>query len=134
VLFAHPERAEAIQHNPDRVRDLVGRGALVQSNASSVLGDHGRVVTQTIQALLRNGLVHVLASDAHSATWRPPGVDDARRAAARLLGVWPEVLDWMVETGPRLILDGGPVRPPRMLPPTVAPLPERERRPAGPRA
>jgi protein-tyrosine phosphatase len=134
VLFAHPERAEAIQHNPDRLRDLVGRGALVQSNASSLLGDHGRRVTQTVQSLLRNGLIHILASDAHSATWRPPGVGDAQTQAARTLGVWPEDLDWMVETGPRQILDGGPVRPPRFAPYLAASTADRERRAAGPRA
>jgi protein-tyrosine phosphatase len=140
VLIAHPERAEAIQHNPDRLRDLVGRGALVQSNGSSLLGDHGRLVTQTAQLLLRNGLIHVLASDAHSATWRPPGVAEARAVAARTLGVWPGDLDWMVDEGPRLILDGGVVRPPRFVAPSgaLAPRPAersaRERRPAGPRA
>ena len=133
VLFAHPERAQAIQHNPDRLRDLVGRGALVQSNASSLLGDHGRLVTKTVESLLRNGLIHILASDAHSATWRPPGVGGARAIAARMLGVWPEDLDWMVDAGPRQILDGGPVRPPRLVP-QAASAPVRERRPAGPRA
>jgi len=133
VLFAHPERAEAIQHNPDRLRDLVGRGALVQSNASSILGDHGRPVTQTVQSLLRNGLIHILASDAHSATWRPPGVAEALTLAARTLGVWPEDLDWMVDAGPRQILDGGPVRPPRFVAHPAAAT-ARERRPAGPRA
>ena len=44
-----PNAREAIQHNPDRLRDLVGRGALVQSNASSLLGDHGRLVTKTVE-------------------------------------------------------------------------------------
>ncbi|MEZ0285148.1 MAG: CpsB/CapC family capsule biosynthesis tyrosine phosphatase, partial [Thermoleophilia bacterium] len=33
VIIAHPERAEAIQRAPDRMRDLVGRGALVQLTA-----------------------------------------------------------------------------------------------------
>lgn len=140
VLIAHPERAEAIQHNPDRLRDLVGRGALVQSNASSFTGDHGRLVAQTAELLVRNGLVHVLASDAHSATWRPPGAREGLAAAARALGVWPDELAWMVDEGPRQILSGGPVRPPRITvrPSTEAvrgPLPPtRERRPAAPRA
>jgi len=140
VLIAHPERAEAIQHNPDRLRDLVGRGALAQSNGSSFVGDHGRLVSKTAQLLLQNGLIHVLASDAHSATWRPPGVGEAQKAAARALGVWPAALDWMVEEGPRQILDGGVVRPPRFVAPSGAATPRpaeqtgRERRRAGPRA
>jgi len=83
VLIAHPERAEAIQHNPSRLRDCVGRGALVQSNASSFLGDHGRLVnSKPAELLLRNELIHVLASDAHSATWRPPGVGAGRDRVA----------------------------------------------------
>jgi len=141
VLIAHPERAEAIQHNPDRLRDLVGRGALVQSNASSFLGDHGRLVKQTAELLLRNELIHVLASDAHSATWRPPGVGAGRDVAARALGVWPQDLDWMIEDGPRQILAGGVVRPPRFAPRTMtpparppAPAVSGERRPQRPRA
>jgi protein-tyrosine phosphatase len=116
VLVAHPERAEAVQHNPDRLRDLVGRGALVQSNASSFTGGHGKLVAQTAKALLRNELVHILASDAHSATWRPPGAEEGLRVAARELGVWPEQLEWMIETGPRQIILGDPVRPPRLVP------------------
>ena len=133
VLIAHPERAQAIQHNPDRLRDLVGRGALAQGNASSFVGDHGRVVAKTAQLLMRNGLIHVLASDAHSATWRPPGVGEGQKVAARALGVWPEDLDWMVAEGPRQILDGGAVRPPRFASRPTG-QPDRERRPAGPRA
>ena len=119
VLIAHPERAEAIQHSPDRLRDLVGRGALVQANASSFMGDHGRLVTQTAKLLLRNELIHVLASDAHSATWRPPGVAEGQRIAARELGVWPDQLDWMVNDGPRQILEGGVV-PPAAIRPAAA--------------
>lgn len=116
VLFAHPERAEAIQHSPDRLRDLVGRGALVQANASSLTGDHGKLVAQTAKLLVRNELVHILASDAHSATWRPPGLVEGLAVAARELGVWPEQLEWMVDAGPRQILSGDVVRPPRLAP------------------
>ena len=121
VIIAHPERAEAIQHSPDRLRDLVGRGALVQSNASSILGGHGRLVTQTVENLMRNELIHVFASDAHSAQWRPPGLEEARARAARLIGVWPQELEWMINDGPKQILSGGQVRPPRFLPREKAP-------------
>ncbi len=130
VLIAHPERSQAIQHSPDRLRDLIGRGALAQANASSFVGDHGRLVTQTAKLLLHNELVHVLASDAHSATWRPPGVAEGQRIAARELGVWPDQLDWMVNEGPRQILEGGIVRPPRFVP---RPLAREDRTPDRPR-
>jgi protein-tyrosine phosphatase len=130
VMIAHPERAQAIQHNPDRLRDLVGRGALVQSNASSFTGDHGRLVAQTAELLIRNDLIHILASDAHSASWRPPGAAEGLRVAARTLGVWPEDLSWMVEEGPRQILAGDVVKPPRVVP-RPSTLATRESPPAG---
>jgi protein-tyrosine phosphatase len=117
VLLAHPERSESVQLAPDRLRDLVGRGALVQVTAGSLTGEHGPRPKRAAGALLRNGFVHVLASDAHSADWRPPGLADGLTAAARVLKRPPEEIGWMVEDGPRLIAAGEPqIRPPRLLP------------------
>ena len=133
VVLAHPERAEFVQRAPDRLHDLVGRGALVQLNASSFTGDHGPRAQGTAVALLRGGLGHFLATDAHSAAWRPPELNDGLQAAARHLGVDAAALAWMVEDGPRLVMDGRPVRPPRLAPsrrarPAAAP-PARRGRP-----
>ena len=36
VILAHPERAEAVQRAPDRMRDIMGRGPLVQVTAGSL--------------------------------------------------------------------------------------------------
>ena len=117
VVIAHPERAEAVQRSPDRMRDIVGRGALVQVNASSLLGEHGREAQRAAATLLRSGWVHFLASDAHSAgPWRPPGLGDGLAEAARVLRVEPDALRWMVEDGPRAVVEGRPVRPPRLTP------------------
>ncbi len=117
VILAHPERAEAVQRSPDRMRDAVGRGALVQVNAGSLTGDHGPDARRAAEALLRAGWVHFIASDAHSAgPWRPPGLGDALGAAARALRTEPDALRWMVEDGPRAVVEGRPVRPPRLTP------------------
>lgn len=128
AVLAHPERAESVQYEPQRMRDLVGRGALVQINASSLRGDHGRVARQCAGTLLRNGLVHFIASDAHSADTRPPGLADGLAEAARVLRVEPEDLRWMVEDGPRAVLAGETVRPPRL----GVRRPARPETPAGP--
>jgi protein-tyrosine phosphatase len=114
VLLAHPERLEGVQSNPDRMRDLVGRGALVQLTADSFLGEHGPRARAVAQALLRNGFAHVLASDAHSARWRPPVLAGGLRAAAASVHASPDELAWMVTEGPRAILAGETVRPPRL--------------------
>ena len=101
VILAHPERAAAVQRAPDRMRDIMGRGPLVQVNAGSLTGEHGPEARRAAEALLRSGWAHFLASDAHSGgPWRPPGLGDGLDAAARVLRTEPDALRWMVEDGP----------------------------------
>lgn len=115
AIIAHPERAEAIQRSPDRMRDIVGRGALVQLTAGSFLGDHGPAARRTALMLLAGGVAHLLASDAHSAgPWRGPELEPGLRAAADGIDVHPQTLRWMVDEGPSAVLEGRPVRPPRL--------------------
>lgn len=116
VVLAHPERSESVQLAPDRLRDPLGRGALVQVNAGSLCGAHGARPERTAYMLLRNGMVTVLASDAHSATVRPPGLEEGLQALERVLRRPPEEVRWMVDDGPRLIATGAAVRPPRLVP------------------
>ena len=138
AVLAHPERAGAVQSAPERMRDLVGRGALVQVTAASLTGGHGRMARQTARTLLRNGMVHLLASDAHDPEERVPGLIEGLRGAADAIRVDPDQLRWMVEEGPGLVLQGGDVRPPRFGVPSPVvrePRPARPARPPGrPRA
>lgn len=116
AILAHPERAEAIQRSPDRVRDLIGRGAMVQLTAGSFLGEHGPASRRTALMLLGGGAAHFIASDAHSAgPWRPPDLDVGVQAAADAIDVHPQTLSWMVEEGPAAVLAGEPVRPPKVI-------------------
>jgi len=137
VVLAHPERAGGVQSAPERMRDLVGRGALVQVTAGSLAGDHGRMARQTARTLLRNGLVHLIASDSHAPDRRVPGLSEGLAGAAHALRVEPDDMRWMVEEGPRLVLAGEDVRPPRFgvplptRPVREAPAPRRGR--PGPR-
>ena len=73
VLLAHPERCPAFQRTPSRLEGLVGAGALVQITAGSMTGGFGSTVRRFTTALLRDGLVHVVASDAHDTRPPPPG-------------------------------------------------------------
>ncbi|MCB9011934.1 MAG: tyrosine protein phosphatase [Actinobacteria bacterium] len=114
VVLAHPERNSSVQASPDRMREIVGRGALVQLTASSFTGDHGPRARQAAEALLRNGMAHFLASDAHSATWRPPELLPGLEAAADAIDSTSDALRWMVDDGPRALLAGGAIRPPRL--------------------
>jgi protein-tyrosine phosphatase len=65
LLLAHPERAA---DGLERLRPLLDAGALLQVNVSSLLGNHGPEARETAARLVRNGLVHCLASDGHPGT------------------------------------------------------------------
>jgi protein-tyrosine phosphatase len=115
VLLAHPERCPAFQRDPARLERLVDGGVLVQITAGSMAGGFGSTVRRFTAALLRDGLVHAVASDAHDAVKRPPGLNFGFTAIEHreLPGIGAHQA-WLTEAAPRAILDGAPLpeRPP----------------------
>jgi protein-tyrosine phosphatase len=114
LLLAHPENNPTFQSNPERLRELVERGVLVQVTARSLIRrDRRRGPRPFAESLVRDGLAHVLASDAHSGyQLRPPMLGAGATAAAELVG--EARARWMVEAAPAAILAGEPVpEPPR---------------------
>ena len=71
-VVAHPERNLVFARKPQRLAELVRRGAVVQITAGSLLGDFGRTARKACDEFFRLGIVHVVASDAHSLDRRPP--------------------------------------------------------------
>lgn len=67
TLLAHPERNDLIRDRPERLEVLVAAGALVQITARSTHSGSRSPAAEAARALLKRGLVHVVASDAHSA-------------------------------------------------------------------
>jgi protein-tyrosine phosphatase len=109
VLLAHPERCPAFQRDPMRLERLVEGGVLVQVTAASMTGAFGTTAKRFTSALLRYGLVHVIASDAHDHVKRPPGLTAGFEALERELPGLGEQRAWMTEGVPRAILDGAPL-------------------------
>ena len=114
VLLAHPERCPAFQRDPERLERLVQAGALAQVTAGSMAGAFGSTVRRFTVALLREGLVHVVASDAHDDRQRPPGLTIGFPALESELPGLGAQQRWMTELAPAAILDGEPLpeRPP----------------------
>ncbi len=114
VLLAHPERCPAFHRDPERLQRLVDAGVLVQITAGSMTGGFGSTVRRLTATMLRTGVVHVVASDAHDAVKRPPGLNDGFASLERELPGLAELQPWMTEHVPRAILDGTPLpeRPP----------------------
>ena len=71
---------------PERLAGSSTRGALAQVTAGSLPAASARSPDGAASAMLQQGLVHVLASDAHDAIDRPPGMAAGLRAAGRRAG------------------------------------------------
>ena len=64
-IIAHVERYFPNDIDTERVAQLVESGYVIQINASSLLGIHGKTVKNNAFELLNNGFAHVIASDTH---------------------------------------------------------------------
>ena len=101
-IIAHPERNASILQNPELLASLVKQGALSQLTAASLVGDFGSPTRQCARYLLKKGLVHFLATDAHGATWRAPRLRKGLREAQKLLGT--DRANRLVLDNPRCVL------------------------------
>jgi protein-tyrosine phosphatase len=99
-VIVHPERNLAVRDDPSLARTWVERGALLQVTAGSLTGAFGAAILACCEGLVRSGLVHFIATDAHSDTRRPPRVQAAGAAAAKIVG----------DDGARALLVDNPAR------------------------
>lgn len=74
IVLAHPERCPDFQREPQRLAELVTLGMVTAVTASAFTGHFGKTVQRFAFELLRRGLVHSVASDAHDAVRRPPAL------------------------------------------------------------
>lgn len=113
LVIAHPERCPALLHDRPLLERLVGAGMLCSLTAGSLVGRFGREPQRFAEGLLRAGLVHDIASDAHDpGPRRPPSLASDMHAAG--LG---EHAAWFGEHAPAAILAGRPLP----APPVIAP-------------
>lgn len=110
LLLAHPERNPSLRETPERVADLVDDGFLVQVTARALAPANDASATrQLARTLVEQGLVHVLASDAHGpAEPAPPDLAVGVRAAREIVGPRAE---WMSRDAPAAVLAGAPLPP-----------------------
>ena len=106
-IIAHAERHTVFAQDPKRLADLVSKGTLVQITAGSLLGDFGKAAQKACEDFFRLGLVHAIASDAHTMAQRPPRMAAAR---ARVLKKWgAEAERGLFVDNPEAILASRPV-------------------------
>ena len=76
-VLAHVERYNNIIENPNIIYDCIKEGAIIQVNASSILGKHGKEIKKVSDILLDNNMIHIVASDAHGSERRRPQLREA---------------------------------------------------------
>jgi protein-tyrosine phosphatase len=102
-IITHPERLGWSDIDYGIFERIVRLGAWTQLTGGSLLGQFGRRAQALAERMLEDGLAHILASDAHNTSSRPPLLSEALEAAAEWIG---EEEAWhLVSTRPAGILD-----------------------------
>jgi len=102
-IITHPERLRWIEDHYEAMGEMVHSGAWIQLTAASVTGKFGRRAQYWSERMLDEGLVHILATDAHNMRTRSPVLSEAVEAVARRLG--DQAARDMVLTRPQAVLD-----------------------------
>ncbi len=85
-VLTHPERLSWIESKYDVIGRLASRGVWMQITSGSLRGNFGRRPRYWAERMLGEGLVHILATDAHNMTSRAPDLLEGRMQAERLAG------------------------------------------------
>ncbi|HEY2282092.1 MAG TPA: CpsB/CapC family capsule biosynthesis tyrosine phosphatase [Solirubrobacteraceae bacterium] len=109
VLLAHPERCPGFHRDPALLQSLVARGALCSITAGALAGRFGSTVNRFALKLLREGLVHDVASDTHDTRRRSPELRAPLDIAAERLPGLDGQAQWLTEGVPAAILAGEPL-------------------------
>ena len=102
-ILTHPERLTWIDQHYDAVRQLAAAGMPMQITGGSLAGRFGRRARHWANQMLDEGIVDILATDAHDTQGRPPRLSEGREIVAERFG--EEVARKMTLDLPRAILD-----------------------------
>lgn len=106
-LITHPERLRWL--NNDSYSEFITAakmGAWIQVTAGAIEGKFGRQARYWVNKFLRSGVVHIIATDAHSVKYRPPVLSKALLLAKKIVG--SEEADRMVNARAQAVIDNLP--------------------------
>ena len=101
-VITHPERLVWIEDHYATFVTLAQRGAWLQLTAGAIVGKFGKRARYWSERLLDDGVVHIVASDAHTVTVRSPRMSDAIPLLQRSVGA--EECDRLLLGRPQAIL------------------------------
>ncbi len=85
-ILAHVERYGNVCAKEERVRDLIAMGCYIQVNAGSIMGQYGLQTRLFTRRLLKQRLVHFVASDAHNTEKRSPAISECAKYLEKKFG------------------------------------------------
>jgi protein-tyrosine phosphatase len=85
-VLTHPERLTWINTHYQAIERLFRAGTWMQITAGSLSGGFGKTARYWAERMLDEGLVHIIATDAHDLDQRPPQLSLGRELAARRVG------------------------------------------------
>ncbi|MCK0206422.1 capsular biosynthesis protein [Starkeya koreensis] len=85
-IITHPERLRWVEDKYELIESLAARGVWMQVTSGSLTGRFGRRPKYWAERMIGEGIIHILASDAHDTVKRPPDLAEGWRAAERLVG------------------------------------------------
>jgi protein-tyrosine phosphatase len=106
-ILTHPERLKWIEQNYRVMQSLAESGVWMQITCGSLTGRFGSRPKYWAERMLAEGLVHILATDAHNLTSRPPLMANAFAKAQSEVGL--DEANNLVLIRPVNILDNQPV-------------------------
>jgi len=109
-VITHPERNPLLQQRLELLEQWVRNGCTLQITAQSLFGRFGREARRFAIELLKRGLVHFIASDAHDPEDRRPRLDGAWRWVSHRFGA--DYAHLLLVENPRAALEGAAVQKP----------------------
>jgi protein-tyrosine phosphatase len=103
-VITHPERNALLMGRVGELVEWVRFGCLIQVTAQSFTGRFGKKAEEGCKRLMRQNMVHFVASDAHDTEWRPPDLREARKIVSSEYG--ESVAERLFNTYPRMVLTG----------------------------
>jgi protein-tyrosine phosphatase len=103
AVISHPERCAQFSEK-GLLRRMIGLGAVSQVTAMSLTGEFSEEIRGRAVGFLEEGLVHLIASDAHSVRHRPPVLSRAVDRVAQIVG--EKHARALVSANPRALLSG----------------------------
>ena len=117
AILTHPERFSWIEPQYALIRRMVYQGLWIQLTAGSLTGRFGQDPRYWAERMLDEGLCHVMATDAHNTSSRPPHLARAQAMVEQRLGATEA--DNIFRTRPKGVIEN-------ISPAELPPLPARE--------